>query len=177
MAFRAFCDRCELPGGITSRGFAGSIAVTVTQPQPYHLCESCLAELILGALTSMSETPPAIAYVDMKKKASDTTQAYAAVESLTMERNRLERELAEAKSLQTTAARYDGWLKERAELLEQIAALERERDVALTKSAQAERNAADTVRRARAAHVQAEVDGRDAGYVERIQKREALRRS
>ena len=61
--------------------------------------------------------------------------------------------------------------------MEQIAALGQERDLALTKAAQAERNAADTVRRVKATHVQAEADGRDAGYVERIQKREALRRS
>jgi hypothetical protein len=40
-----------------------------------------------------------------------------------------------------------------------------------------ERNAADTVCPAQAAQVQAEVDARDVGYVERIQKREALRRS
>jgi hypothetical protein len=177
MSFLAMCDRCSEKGEITSRKFAGNIVVAVTpSPQaPMHLCESCLAELMLDALVSLDETPTARDYAETLERASQASKAFAAVERVSRECDVLKEKLAEARSESTVASRYDGWRGEKAELLSQIEALQKDRDVATAKAAQAEAKAADVVRKAAAAATQAQAD--DPQYAEAVAAREARRRS
>ena len=81
--------------------------------------------------------------------------------------------LAEARSESTVASRYDGWRGEKAELQAQIDALQKDRDVAMAKAAQAEAKAADVVRKAAAAATQAKAD--DPEYAAAVREREAKR--
>jgi hypothetical protein len=176
---KTLLQSCDEPGGITTRKFAGGIDVTVAQQEqsPTHACEACLAELMLEAVISLEDTPTTRDYLETKQKASDCSRAYAMVERTTAERDEIKERLQEARSETTTAARYDGWLKERAELLEKIEALEAARDVALTRAANAEQNSAEVVRKAAAAQVQGAVDAKDEGYVASVAAREAKRAS
>ena len=76
------CDRCESQNSIlTSRKFAGSIVVAVTpSPQaPMHLCEDCLAELMVDAVLSLEDTPTARDLIETKNRAADCSRAYALV--------------------------------------------------------------------------------------------------
>ena len=72
MSFLALCDSSE-KGDITSRKFAGSIVVAVTpSPQaPMHLCEDCLAELMVDAVLSLEDTPTARDLIETKNRAAD----------------------------------------------------------------------------------------------------------
>ena len=180
MSFLAMCDRCSEKGEITSRKFAGSIVVAVTpSPQaPMHLCEDCLAELMVDAVLSLEDTPTARDLIETKNRAADCSRAYALVERTTAEREELNHKLAEARSQTTIASRYDGWSSERAELLKRIEAIEAARDVALTRASQAEAKAADVVRKAAAAATQAKADEKgDPEYVASVAAREAKRAS
>jgi hypothetical protein len=161
MTLRAFCNRCDEPGEITSRKFAGNISVAVTpQPQPDHqsVCEDCLAELLQDAVVSLDSTPTARDYTEMRNRAAEASKAYAAVERVSAENDALKQKLAEARSESTTASRYDGWRGEKAELLSQMEALTQDRNVALAKVAQSEASAADVLKRAQAAATQAQAD-------------------
>ena len=177
MTIKYACNRCDEPGDITTRRFASGIDVTVTQrePSPAHLCEACLAEHMLEAVISLADTPTARDYAETKQKAADCSKAYAITERITAERDEMKERLAEARKTATAAARYDGWGKERASLLEKIEAIEAARDVALTRAAQAEKNAAEVVKRAQAAQAQAKVE--DPQYLESVAAREAKRAS
>ena len=171
----SLCDRCEEKGHITSRKFAGNLVVAVT-PSPHapmHLCESCLAELMRDAIVSLSETPTARDYAETLERASQASKAFAAVERVSRECDLLKEKLAEARSESTVASRYDGWRGEKAELLSQIDALKKDRDVATAKAAQAEAKAADVARKAAAAAAQAKVE--DPQYAEAVREREAKR--
>jgi hypothetical protein len=179
MTIKLFCNRCDEPGDITTRRFAGGIDVTATQSQsPSHLCEDCLSELLLEAVISMEDTPTAKDYAASLERAAQTSKAFAAVERTTAECDSLKEKLQEARTQATAAGQYSGWLKERGELFEKIEALEAARDVALTRAAQAEKNAAEVAKRAQAAQVQAKVDEKDAPeYVAAVREREAKRAS
>lgn len=179
MTLRAFCNRCDELGEITSRSFASGINVIAVQREqsPTHLCEGCLAEVMLEAVVSLSDTPTARDYAETKQKAADCGKAYAMVERVSAERDELKDKLAEARSQTTVASRYDAWTKERSELLEQVEALKKDRDVATVKAAQAEKNAAEVVKRAQAAQVQSKIDGQDEAYVASVAAREAKRQS
>jgi hypothetical protein len=166
----SLCDRCEERGDITSRKFAGNLVVAVTPSQaPLHLCESCLAELMLDALVSLDETPTARDYAETLERAAQASKAFAAVERVSAECDLLKQKLAEARSESTVASRYDGWRGEKAELQAQIDALQNDRDVAVAKAAQAEAKAADVVRKAAAAVAQAKVE--DPEYVAAVRER------
>jgi hypothetical protein len=173
------CDRCRSQNSVLStRRFASGIDVTVTQQQeqtPTHLCLDCIAESLLDALVSLEGTPTARDYAEAQQKAADCSRAYAMVERTAAERDEIKERLAEARSSATAASQYQGWLKERAELHQKIEALEAARDVALTRAAQAEKNAAEVVKRAQAAQAQAKVE--DPEYVARVAAREAKRAS
>jgi hypothetical protein len=176
------CDRCRSQNSVLStRRFASGIDVTVTQQQeqaPTHLCLDCIAESLLDALVSLEGTPTARDYAEAQQKAADCSRAYAMAERTAAERDEMKERLAEARSSATAAGQYQGWLKERAELHQKIEALEAARDVALTRAAQAEKNAAEVVKRAQAAATQAKADEKDdPEYVKRVAAREATRAS
>jgi hypothetical protein len=176
MTIKLFCNRCDEPGDITTRRFAGGIDVTVTPTQsPSHLCEACLSELLLEAVIGLADTPTAKDFAATLDRAAQTSKAFAAVERAAAEGEELKAKLAEARSQATAAGQYQGWVKERSGLMEKIEALEAARDVALTRAAQAETKAAEVVKRAQAAQVQAKVE--DPQYVESVAAREAKRAS
>jgi hypothetical protein len=163
-------------GDITSRVFAGSVMAT-QQSQPTHLCEDCLAELMLDAVVSLADSPTAKDYASTLERAAQTSKAFAAVERTAAECEGLKEKLQEARTQATAAGQYSGWLKERGELHQKIEALEAARDLALTRAAQAEKNAAEVAKRAQAAQVQGAVDAKDEGYVASVAAREARRAS
>ena len=164
MTIKYFCSKCDEPGDITSRKFGGNIVVAVVpQPEIPHrsLCEDCLAELLLSAVVSLEDTPTTRDYLQMKQRAADASKAYLVIERVSAERDETREKLQEARTQTTTEARYDAWLKEKASLHEKIEALEAARDVALTRAAQAEKNAAEVAKRAQAAQAQAKVEDSD----------------
>jgi uncharacterized protein YdbL (DUF1318 family) len=123
----------------------------------------------------MEDTPTAKDYASTLERAAQTSKAFAAIERTAVECDSLKEKLQEARTQATAAGQYSGWLKERAELHQKIEALEAARDVALTRAAQAEKNAAEVVKRAQAAQAQAKVE--DPEYVARVAAREAKRAS
>ena len=123
----------------------------------------------------MADTPTAKDYAATLDRAAQTSKAFAAVERAAAESEELKVKLAEARSQATAAGQYAGWVKEKASLHEKIEALEAARDVALTRASQAEKNAAEVVRKAAAAATQAKVE--DPQYVESVAAREAKRAS
>ena len=141
MTIKLFCNRCDEPGDITTRRFAGGIDVTVTQSQsPIHfICEDCLSEFLLEAVISMEDTPTAKDYAATLERAAQTSKAFAAVERTAAECDSLKQKLARSAHPGNCGSQYSGWLKERGELFEKIEALEAARDVALTRAAQARR--------------------------------------
>jgi hypothetical protein len=174
MTTKFFCNRCDEPGDITTRTFK-VITVTVMQQEqpPNHLCANCLADSLLQAVVSLADTPTAIDYAQVKQRASEASRAYAQVERVSEERDELRHKLTEVKSEATAAGRYDLWLAERTDLLQQLDAVKQERDVALAKIATAERTAADTQKRNQAAAKQAEHE--DPAYLASVAAREAKR--
>jgi hypothetical protein len=176
MSMIAQCDRCRSQNSILTTRRFGLIDVTVVaQDQPNHVCPDCLSELLQEAVISLADNPTAKDYSATLERAAQTSKAFAAVERANAENDVLKQKLAEARSQATAAGQYAGWVKEKASLHEKIEALEAARDVALSKAAQAETRAAEVVKRAAAAQVQAKVE--DPHYVESVAAREAKRAS
>ena len=176
------CDRCQSQSGVFStRKFASGVDVTVSQqssPTGTHICSDCLSSALLDAILELNETPTTRDLIETKTKAADTSRAYAMAERITAERDQMKQKLQQAQAQTTTAARYDGWTKERASLMEQIEAITAARDVALTRATTAERKAADVAKRDVAAAKQAEVDRRESPeYLQSVAAREAKRAS
>jgi hypothetical protein len=121
------------------------------------------------------EEAPARDYLETKQRAAEASKAYAAVERVGAECDSLKERLQEARSQATVAGQYQGWSVERASLLKKIETLEAARDVALTRAAGAEKNAAEVIRKAAAAATQAKAD--DPQYAEAVREREAKRQS
>ena len=130
---------------------------------------------MLDAVLELNETPTTRDLIETKQKAADCSRAYAMVERVSAERDEMKQKLQQAQAQTTTAARYDGWSKERASLMEQIEAITAARDVALTRASQAEAKAAEVAKRAAAAATQAKHD--DPQYAEAVAAREAKRAS
>ena len=175
MTTKFFCNRCDELGDITSRIFKTGITVTVNQTDqpPSHLCADCLASSMIDAVVSLQDTATARDYAEIKQRAAECSRAYAAVERITEERDELKRRLTEAKSETTQAGRYDIWLGERADLLQQIDALKAERDVAQAQTQTAQRTAAEQAKRNQAAAEQAAHE--DPEYLASVSRREAKR--
>jgi hypothetical protein len=176
MTVKLFCNRCDEPGDITTRTFKTGFTATVNQQDqssPSHLCPACLAAAMLDAVVSLADTPTAIDYAQVKQRASEASRAYATADRIAEERDELKQKLLDAKSEATQTGRYDLWLGERADLLQQLDAVKQERDVALAKIATAERTAADTMKRNAAATEQAAHE--DPEYLASVSRREAKR--
>ena len=174
MAVKYVCDRCDEPG-ITTHKFASGVDVVVMQqaPGPTHLCLNCLGEALLAAVNSLADTPCARDLNETKKRAAECSRAHAAVERVTEERDTLKEKLHEARNQATESSRYDVWLAERADLLQQIDALKAERDVAQAQTQTAQRTLADRAKAAAAAAEQSKHE--DPAYLAAVAKREARR--
>ena len=123
---KLFCDRCEAEGGIISRVFPHDpiqLEVIARAPnhQQAHLCENCLAELLMASVETFKNSKVVTSYHSAFRTATELDQTLQELKDIKTERDDLLRRAIKADDTVVDLNKKLIRLEEQVELLARAA--------------------------------------------------------